>query len=76
MQLYFSYVKVEVNINLPIICITDVHIIVYVYNLSTSSCQIHTHVAYFWLPVHSSCLLSPLHISPFHTGSMDGNVIS
>lgn len=52
------------------------HIIVYVYILSTCSCQIHIHIAYFGLPVNRSCLLSTLPISPFHTSSMGRNVIS
>lgn len=52
------------------------HIIVYVSNLSTPSCQIDIHIAYFALPVNSSSPLSPLPISPFHTGTVGGNVIS
>lgn len=60
---------------MPIIQITDTHMILYVYILSTS-CQIHIHIAYFGLPANSSCLLSSLPIAPSHTGAMGGNVIS
>lgn len=57
MYLYFSSIKTPVGINLPVIEITDMALIVYVYVLPTSSCQIHILTACFGVPVYSRWLL-------------------